>query len=929
MSTNKRHIDTSGETNPTSDNDEPPSKRSTAIYPPVNLGPISSLEELDVKTLQFQNKKLWERIEVRRQAELELNEQIETLQAKQNATNATLSLVNRYWDQLDDNIKIILRRLQISDGEGDDNTQEDDDYKKKSFRKLLKDNEFSEIKENISGRLEFSRATICKVIEEIMEGKKNYSSFITSLNDKESTDAALKEKSESCQKENSRLNDLITTLQAEHHNFSLEKASLNDKIEELEDRIEELQETAENARWELKKARLREDRMTKRLAEFDDQLQKGNAANLERAAAASSSSDTSQKNGDKEHQAKEDKTLADSRLAELETMKSKYQECLKEVEALKRSLKNLPSDLILQSTEYKTLKSQFSVLYHEGVQMKAALDESRNLLIQSRHASQRRMEQIECDELQTQRKLRNELIQLEDSLAKVRHDYESLHAEFEQNLAANEQAGPVNREMRHLINSLQNHNRQLKGEIQRYKRKMKEMQNDLNKIQGDKLESLNSSQEDKIKAEVKNEPQDGNEEALQEANSTIKQEVKSEPVDVPEALKVKEEKINELNDKLKVELDQNKELKLLLEMYKSLTKEQREKAQIMADEKETKNQFEQLENKCKELQDKLKSLEEELDSSSKQIISKEKEIDFIKVTLNAERAKLEKYEKSQRGPDAESMRKIKVLEESIAELRKNLANTKQEEEALLSEMDVTGQAFEDMQEQNMRLLQQLREKDDANFKLMSERIKANQVHKLLQEEKNILQDQTNTLHLQVEAQNQVVRRLEEKERALIGSLKSLETELNLRTQAMDLHKRKAVELAQHAEDMKREMDLSKDKVLVLEESIDRKVEQLEEEHFKLSRLQEDGQKLRRKLEKHKKTAGLYTADEVLMEEIKEYKTKLRCPCCNVNNKDAILTKCWHVFCIKCIKTRYDTRQRKCPKCNAAFGGNDFHRIYIE
>lgn len=39
---------------------------------------------------------------------------------------------------------------------------------------------------------------------------------------------------------------------------------------------------------------------------------------------------------------------------------------------------------------------------------------------------------------------------------------------------------------------------------------------------------------------------------------------------------------------------------------------------------------------------------------------------------------------------------------------------------MLSEMDVTGQAFEDMQEQNMRLLQQLREKDDANFKLMSE-----------------------------------------------------------------------------------------------------------------------------------------------------------------------------------------------------------------
>lgn len=35
-------------------------------------------------------------------------------------------------------------------------------------------------------------------------------------------------------------------------------------------------------------------------------------------------------------------------------------------------------------------------------------------------------------------------------------------------------------------------------------------------------------------------------------------------------------------------------------------------------------------------------------------------------------------------------------------------------------MDITGQAFEDMQDQNLRLIQQLREKDDANFKLMSE-----------------------------------------------------------------------------------------------------------------------------------------------------------------------------------------------------------------
>lgn len=60
---------------------------------------------------------------------------------------------------------------------------------------------------------------------------------------------------------------------------------------------------------------------------------------------------------------------------------------------------------------------------------------------------------------------------------------------------------------------------------------------------------------------------------------------------------------------------------------------------------------------------------------------------------------------------------------------------------MLNEMEVTGQAFEDMQEQNIRLIQQLREKDDANFKLMSERIKSNQIHQLANEERNVLQEQ--------------------------------------------------------------------------------------------------------------------------------------------------------------------------------------------
>ena len=83
----------------------------------------------------------------------------------------------------------------------------------------------------------------------------------------------------------------------------------------------------------------------------------------------------------------------------------------------------------------------------------------------AKNAHIRQIEQMEAEELLAQKKLRTEAIQLEDLLAQVRKEYEMLRIEFEQNLAANEQTGPINKEMRNLITSLQTHNMQLKGEI--------------------------------------------------------------------------------------------------------------------------------------------------------------------------------------------------------------------------------------------------------------------------------------------------------------------------------------------------------------------------------------------------------------------------------------------------------------------------------
>lgn len=65
-------------------------------------------EELDLKVLVFQNKKLSERIEQRKKAENELRKRIEQLENRQRTDDAVLMIVNRYWNQVSTDFKYKL-----------------------------------------------------------------------------------------------------------------------------------------------------------------------------------------------------------------------------------------------------------------------------------------------------------------------------------------------------------------------------------------------------------------------------------------------------------------------------------------------------------------------------------------------------------------------------------------------------------------------------------------------------------------------------------------------------------------------------------------------------------------------------------------------------------------------------------------------------
>ena len=66
------------------------------------------------------------------------------------------------------------------------------------------------------------------------------------------------------------------------------------------------------------------------------------------------------------------------------------------------------------------------------------------------------------------------------------------------------------------------------------------------------------------------------------------------------------------------------------------------------------------------------------------------------------------YDKRKEHIRDEATRKVKSLTEDNRHLQKDLSAKKHEAQALVTEMECTTQAFEEMQEQNLRLLQQLK-----------------------------------------------------------------------------------------------------------------------------------------------------------------------------------------------------------------------------
>lgn len=120
------------------------------------------MEQLDINILKFQNKKLGERLESRIKAEADLRQRIEQLDKKQTSAELIVDVVNRYWNQLNEDLRILLQRFDAETSDESENNNENEATT--SFISRLSNWDKDELEENLRLRVEVSKRAVSKVI---------------------------------------------------------------------------------------------------------------------------------------------------------------------------------------------------------------------------------------------------------------------------------------------------------------------------------------------------------------------------------------------------------------------------------------------------------------------------------------------------------------------------------------------------------------------------------------------------------------------------------------------------------------------------------------------------------------------------------------------------------------------------------------------
>ncbi|WKY00004.1 hypothetical protein Q1695_014686 [Nippostrongylus brasiliensis] len=859
-------------------------KRRLVAFETVRLLSVTGVNDIDDKKAKVQAYKLSEALRHKNKQLKTKDREIERLRQRQMTDENTSCTINRHWNNLDEQLRLIA--LRGASTEEVEELLENSDETTGDFLDEIVQMEGVQGEHVYDKRVQQSVRLFEKVMTQLSRksdhhrafSKKLMSLFEASSLSAESRDETLQAvmaDNERLSEENSRLQREANRAQQKYSRSNLQLKEYEDKIAMLTTRNEELARELEEAKFDLDKAQRQANKLDYKLYT----LMKDNTARCEVRSTTKLINGVSNGGGindtvdDLRAECELNAELAAKRLQEIHELNERIQKFVEEGVRMNCELKSAysSSTQIMQSTEYQNLVAFYSVVIDECRRLRSdfeAVTEERDLL---RQEMLQKVEDMKADEHQSMRKMRSLCEQITRDLNQMRTESDMLRMEFEQSLAAHSKQDAKQQDIKVLFGTLKTQNYQLNSDVAKYRKKWKEGVNTTYKMQTE-LELEKRRLERCLIIELDDE----------DSNELASPDQSRDDLDVSDD--TNGESVSSLQAKIL-------ELKLKLEVYADIGADVRDKAELLVRERRLKRENERL-------------------------------IHQIKRLGNIERKERMRYF------EMDANRLFAQKDAEIERLKREVTMLKDTEASLMLDLDNTGSALEELQEQNAKLISLQKENDEGHIKMMNDRIIATQLQVKIKEEMAHLESQVNNLTRQIaalqcekESQNEALRLALE----AIG----LKTKENVRqTRMIEALRKQLTEQSLNTADLGTRSEKIGAQLRDIQEVVASKTVQLEVIEQKKRRLEEENSTLKKQLERAKRSEALGSTDAVLVEEVRELKEVLTCPSCKVNRKDAILTKCFHVFCMKCLKTRYDTRQRKCPKCNAGFGANDFHRVYI-
>ncbi|EGG10527.1 uncharacterized protein MELLADRAFT_115459 [Melampsora larici-populina 98AG31] len=257
---------------------------------------------------------------------------------------------------------------------------------------------------------------------------------------------------------------------------------------------------------------------------------------------------------------------------------------------------------------------------------------------------------------------------------------------------------------------------------------------------------------------------------------------------------------------------------------------------------------------------------------------------------------------------------------------------------LYTEVDRLSNAWAALDEQNRDKVFKLAEHDEKVLKAVHEKAKADNRYFSAMRANETLKTQSAVLEKMAEKQTTTISKLNDELRAISSRLTSAEKEITIHQKVLSSHKTKISELSIENEDLSNRAALHDTKMNDVMNLLRERTAQVEEEAASRRKAEENLIGLERELSKMKSrngmsgTVGMGESSNVEIEELKSFNddlTKmLKCNSCKQRFKSHVITRCMHLFCGKCLDSRIETRQRKCPTCSVGFGVGDVSAVYF-